>query len=309
MADIGYLIAWTVVGLVALALVVYLAAKVVEHRNPPIGSFLELDGTRIHYFERGTGPAVVFLHGNATLLQDFTLSEAFSSAAKQSRAIAFDRPGFGYSSRPRARNWNASEQANVIAAALRRLNCGPATIVGHSWGTLVAVALAEQHPALVRSLVVLSGYFFPAPRFDAALAGVGATPILGDILRYTVTPLFGLVMLPLTLRAMFAPCAIEPRFEQNFPRLMMLRPWQLRASLGDGAMMLQSAAVLRQGYAALQVPVFIAAGDADRIVEPWHSQQLRREVRTSEVQIIPGIGHMVQHSAPNEVAAMVAKAA
>ena len=48
-------------------------------------------------------------------------------------------------------------------------------------------------------------------------------------------------------------------------------------------MMLQSAAVLRKGYAALQVPVYIAAGDSDRIVETWHSQQLRREVRTSEV--------------------------
>jgi hypothetical protein len=62
------------------------------------------------------------LHGNATMLQDFLLSEAFTSAAKQSRAIAFDRPGFGYSTRLRGRTWTASEQADVIAEALRRLN-------------------------------------------------------------------------------------------------------------------------------------------------------------------------------------------
>ena len=254
-----------------LALLVYAAAKAVERRNPPIGNFLEVEGTRLHYFERGGGLPVVFLHGNGTMLQDFSLSEAFVSTAKQNRAIAFDRPGFGYSTRPRARNWTASEQADVLAAALRRLNFAPAAVVGHSWGTLVAVALAERHPALVRSLVLLSGYYYPTPRFDAALAVVGATPVIGDILRYTLTPLMGLLMLPVTLRVMFAPCAVPELFGLEFPRLMMLRPWQLRASLGDGAMMLQATAELQKGYSILQVPTFIAAGGDDRVVDHWHS--------------------------------------
>ena len=162
-----------------LAVLVYATAKAVEYRNPPVGKFLEIDDTRLHYFERGSGAPVVFLHGNATMLQDFTLSEAFGAAAKRGRAIAFDRPGFGYSTRPPARSWTPCEQADVIAEALRRLNCGPAEIVGHSWGTLVAVSLAERHPALVRSLVLLAGYFYPAPRVDAAVAAIGAIPVIG----------------------------------------------------------------------------------------------------------------------------------
>jgi pimeloyl-ACP methyl ester carboxylesterase len=186
----------------------------------------------------------------------------------------------------------------------RRLNCGPAAIIGHSWGTLVALALAERHPAQVRSLVVLSGYFFPTPRFDAALAAMGTIPLTGDILRYTITPVLGFLTLPITLRAMFAPCPISKRFGQEFPRLMMLRPWQLRASLSDGAMMLSSAAALRKGYAGLQVPTFIAAGGEDRIVNHWHSEKLHGEMRASELQIIPAVGHMVQHSAPDQVAAL-----
>jgi pimeloyl-ACP methyl ester carboxylesterase len=305
MDELYALVVWSVLITAGLALLVYATAKAVEYRNPPIGKFLEIEGARLHYFELGSGLPVVFLHGNATMLQDFSLSEAFASASRQNRAIAFDRPGFGYSTRPAARAWTPSEQADLIAKALRRLNCGPAEIVGHSWGTLVAVALAERHPAMVRSLVLLSGYFYPAPRLDAVMAAMGATPVFGDILRYTLTPLIGLVTLPATLRAMFAPCPVSDRFRREFPRLMMLRPWQLRASLGDGAMMLQAATVLQRSYRALRMPTFIAAGREDRIVAPWHSERLHKDVQGSRLNIIPGVGHMVQHSAPNEVAAVV----
>jgi pimeloyl-ACP methyl ester carboxylesterase len=190
-----------------LAFTVFVVSKIVEHRNPPIGKFLAIDGIRLHYFERGSGPAVVYLHGNATMLQDFCLSDAFAWTALKGRAIAFDRPGFGYSTRPRARTWTASEQADVLAAALHRLNSGPTTTVGHSWGTLVAIALAERHPEIVRSVVLLSGYCFTRPRFDVVFAALGALPIVGDILRYTVTPVCGVCMLPVALRAMFGPCA------------------------------------------------------------------------------------------------------
>jgi pimeloyl-ACP methyl ester carboxylesterase len=301
MDELLSLFVWSVLGLAALALVVYLVSKLVEWRNPPIGKFLEVEGTKLHYFEDGSGLPTVFLHGNTTMLQDFTLSAAFRAVAKHNRAIAFDRPGFGYSTRPRTRTWTASDQADVIGAALRKLNLGPVALVGHSWGTLVAVALAERHPALVRSLVLLSGYYYPVWRFDAAVAALGATPVIGDILRYTVSPVFGLIMLPLTLRILFAPCPVSDQFQRNFPRLMMLRPWQLRASWDDGAQMRQSAAALQPGYLHLSVPTFIAAGGTDRVVDPRHSETLHRQLPTSRLHILPGIGHMVHHSAPGDV--------
>jgi pimeloyl-ACP methyl ester carboxylesterase len=265
-----------------LALLVYAAAKAVERRNPPIGNFLEVEGTRLHYFERGGGLPVVFLHGNGTMLQDFSLSEAFVSTAKQNRAIAFDRPGFGYSTRPRARNWTASEQADVLAAAVATLELCPRgrcrPLLGYARSrcprraapctcsiACAFVGLLLSHSV---SFSLLDGRQY---RFDADLVVVGTTPVIGDILRYTLTPLMGLLMLPVTLRVMFAPCAVPELFGLEFPRLMMLRPWQLRASLGDGAMMLQATAELQKGYSILQVPTFIAAGGDDRVVDHWHS--------------------------------------
>ena len=191
---------------------------------------------------------------------------------------------------------------------LQRLNTGSAVVVGHSWGTLVAIALAQQHPNLVRSLVLLSGYYYPVPRFDVALAAMGATPVVGDILRYTLTPVLGALTLPATVRLMFAPRPVAEPFARAFPRLMMLRPWQLRASLGDGALMTAAAAGLQMDYGAFNVPTFVAAGEDDRIVDPWHSKKLSRQAHATMLKLLPGMGHMLQHLAPDEISEIVARA-
>jgi hypothetical protein len=38
-------------------------ARAAELQHPPAGEFLEIDGVRLHYVERGAGPALVLLHG------------------------------------------------------------------------------------------------------------------------------------------------------------------------------------------------------------------------------------------------------
>ena len=77
---------------------------IARRRHPPLGKFIELEGVKLHYIERGPpdGPVLVMLHGNGTLLQDLMLSGIVDAAAQKFRVICFDRPGFGHSSRPRS---------------------------------------------------------------------------------------------------------------------------------------------------------------------------------------------------------------
>ena len=75
--------------------------KDAERRHPPIGRFLHVDGVRLHYIERGRGEPLVLIHGNGTMIQDFTVSGLVDRLAERYRVIVFDRPGYGYSSRPR----------------------------------------------------------------------------------------------------------------------------------------------------------------------------------------------------------------
>jgi pimeloyl-ACP methyl ester carboxylesterase len=62
-------------------------------------------------------------------------------------------------------------------------------VLGHSWGAAVALALGLNHPDTVRGLVLLSGYYYPTLRADVVLSSLPAIPILGDILRYSISPL------------------------------------------------------------------------------------------------------------------------
>lgn len=179
-------------GVAALALagsavLVNRRATQAERDYLPKGRFVTVDGVRLHYMEKGTGP-VVFLHGNGAMVEDMLISGVPDHAASAYRAIVFDRPGYGHSERPQHRTWTAVAQASLFAKAFAQLGLGNPIVVGHSWGTLAALALALDHPQSVGGLVLASGYYFPTPRRDVALFSPPSMPIVGDVISYTVAP-------------------------------------------------------------------------------------------------------------------------
>jgi len=186
-------------------------ARKVEREYPPAGRFITVNGIRLHYIERGEGPPVVLLHGNMVTAEDFDTSGVLDLVATQHRVIAFDRPGFGYSDRPHGSPWGAGAQADLLRDALVVLGIKRAIVLGHSWGAAVALALALNHPDAVGGLVLLSGYYYPSLRADVLLSSPAAIPILGDLLRYSISPLLGRLLQPLVLKGMFAA---SPRASQ-----------------------------------------------------------------------------------------------
>ena len=272
-----------------------------EKRDPPIGDFMTVDGVRLHYIERGQGEPLVLIHGNGTMIQDFLVSGIVDELAKRYRVIIIDRPGYGYSDRPRGL-WTPRAHATLFQKALQQLGVSQAVVLGHSWGSLVAVALALQAPQLVRSLVLASGYYYPTLRADVILSSPPAIPIIGDVLRYTVSPLVGRALLPGMIKGMFAPAAVPERFDRKFPKDLMLRPLQLRASAEDAAMMTPVTVELQKHYRELKLPVVIITGGDDQIADVGRqSERLHRELPGSEFIVVPGMGHMLHHLAPDQV--------
>src|ERR1700730_10145962 len=184
----------TVGALAISALVNRHLAKNAENNNPPAGQFLEVNGVRLHYIERGSGTPLVLLHGNGSMIQDFESSGLIDLAAKNYRVIVFDRPGFGHSDRPRNVVWTPAAQAELINSALHRLGVSHAIILGHSWGASVAVALALKYPKLVQGLVLASGYCYPTLRPDVVALSASAVPLVGDILGHTLSPIVSRVI-------------------------------------------------------------------------------------------------------------------
>lgn len=290
--------------LAAMAAVAQYKTRQAERQNPPTGKFVEVDGVRLHYLERGRGQdqTVVLLHGNGTMAQDFDISGVLGLAAEKYHVIVFDRPGYGYSDRPRSTIWGPEAQADLLHRALLKLDIARPVVVGHSWGTMVAIALGLKHPQYVASLVLLSGYYYPTPRLDAVLLSPPALPLVGDLMRFTISPLIGRVIWPLMVRKLFGPTDTTTQFKNEYPVWMSLRPGQLRAASAEAALMIPSAFNLSKRYQELQMPVIILSGGADlQALSKLHSERLHHELPQSDLTIVPGNGHMIHHLAPHEV--------
>lgn len=286
------------------ALVNRVIAKNAERNNPPMGKFVEVGGVRLHYIERGQGEPLVLLHGNGSMIQDFSSSGLLDEAARKYRVIVFDRPGFGYSLRPRLTVWTPKAQANLIYKALGQIGISRAIVFGHSWGASVAIALALRDPELVTRLIVASGYFYPTVRSDV-LSSWQATPVLGDIISHTVAPFLARMMWPVLTRKIFGPSIVPGKFA-GFPKEMALRPQQLRAGAAESALMIPAAFALHKDYAALTMPVAIIAGEDDKLVDTEkQSARLHGEIRHSTFRRIAGVGHMVHQSATEAVMAAI----
>jgi len=273
-----------------------------ERAQPPAGRLIEVDGVRLHVVERGEGPPVVLIHGNMVSQRDFEASGLMERLARDHRVLAFDRPGFGHSTRPRDRLWTPTAQAELLHGALVQLGVERAVVIGHSMGAMVALALALDHPEDVGRLVLLGGYYYPTARVDALLTAPVALPVLGDVMRYTVTAVAARLMLKGLVRAMFAPRDVPPNFMRTLSREMMVRPIQLRASAEDAAFMIPQSKANAERYRELRMPVAVFAGADDKVIDPAaNAERLHREISGSTLVVVPGAGHMVHHAAPDEV--------
>ncbi len=291
----------TVATLAAAAVYNRKASQRAEAATPPAGKFVEVDGIKLHYVERGAGSPVVLLHGNGVTLQDFEVSGVLALASAGHRVIAFDRPGFGYSERPRSTIWTPSAQAALLARALEQLKVEDAIVVGHSWGTMVALAMALDFPERVAGLVLLSGYYYGTARPDVIPSSLPAIPGLGDVMAHTISPLSGALMGPALLKASFAPAPVSEKFA-DFPAALALRPSQIRAAAAEAALMIPSAIALSGRYSELSVPVIIMAGQGDLIAHVGkHSERLIEDIPVSALRIVPDQGHLFHYAVPEQV--------
>jgi pimeloyl-ACP methyl ester carboxylesterase len=267
--------------------------------------FVTVEGVRLRYLEAGDGPPILLLHGNGAMAEDFVISGVFARLARTHRVVAFDRPGFGFSERPRRRTWTAAAQAALIIAALPLVGVTRPVVVGHSWGALVALAMALDQPAWVAGIALLGGPLMPERRRDIWLFTLPAVPVVGDVLVHTIWPALGRWTWPRLVRQLFAPAPVTEGFARLFPTKLALRPSQLRAGAADLATMFGSAEALAARAGRLDLPVLILSGEGDVIVDPRRHSVVMHEMIGGELCLIAGAGHMVHHTAPEEVAAAI----
>lgn len=292
--------------LVVLAIGNSLVARLTTWRHPPIGRFVDVDSVRLHYLERGDGaaPPVVLFHGNGAMIQDPLGAGLIDLLAQRYRVIVFDRPGFGHSRRPRHPRLTPETQAALFAMALEKLDVRDPILLGHSWGTLIALALALRGGPpgnAPQGLVLVAGYYFPTWRPDVWLMSFPAIPIIGDIICYTLSPLLGWLLARAMIRSLFAPSEVPQAFTEKFPLALSLRPSQLRATAVESALMIPAAARLEAAYHRISCPLVIFHAPADTLIEPEQGPRLKQAIPAAVLHSVANTGHMLHYAIPGEI--------
>ena len=235
--------------------------------------FVEADGFRIRYLERGAGSAdpLVVLHGAGGPRQ----APAHSLLAEGRRVLLFEVPGFG-DSPANDRSGSMEELAGTLLAAVSALGVERFALMGTSFGGKLALWMAIAAPDRVAALVLAA---------PAAIRPEGRPRLSAEERRAL------LYAHPERMTPRPAPSAdVEAKQEALVGRLMgPPRDEQLEAHLGD-----------------LQVPTLVLFGTEDRLVSPDMGRHYRELLPTCSLVFVYDAGHVMEEERPEAFSAVVA---
>lgn len=263
-----------------------------------------VEGSRIHAVERPAGgqkaqdaehsaPTVVLIHGAGLDHRDWTF--AFMGALPAHlRVLAFDRPGFGRSERPRgAASALPATQARLLRGAAISLGVKRPVLVGHSWGGAVVMAWALDAPDRVAGVVSIAGAVAPwslataienGRRIqDAALKAMGA----GGMWEASIE----------ALKESFAPAPIPDGYVEHVATELNPLNGPAAATMADISTINGALSLMAPRYKGLMTPVELVYGDADRILPPEEQLRAAHDLVAARITRLPGVGHMAHHSA------------
>lgn len=278
--------------------------KEAEVKYPPKGEFITVEGIRLHYLSRGKGKkTVVFLHGAMLSANDY--EPLLDRAAQQGyHALAFDRPGYGYSERPLHEAVTPQVQARLIHKALVKLGIEKTIVVGHSWSGLLALTYALSYPEQVTGIVILGGAMYkegyPAEKGDP-IAALIQTPVIGFfLLHFLLRSPLGTKLTDLMLEATFAPDPV-PSDYRALTHALWLRPSQFKANREDVLAFPPAAAHISVRYPEIKQPIAVVVGEQDPFGATAQAQRLQETLPQAKLVMIPQGGHMIPHHYPEQV--------
>ena len=127
----------------------------------PKGKFIDVDGVRTHYYEKGKGRPLVLVHGGnfgsaQSSGNSWTWSRNFDALARRYHVIAVDKLGQGFTANPkRDADYTMHAVVQHLGAFIRRKKLANVNLVGHSRGGYVTCRLTLEQPELVRSCTIV----------------------------------------------------------------------------------------------------------------------------------------------------------
>jgi pimeloyl-ACP methyl ester carboxylesterase len=258
-----------------------------------VSHLLPILGRKLGYYERGSGPCVLLVHGLGSASHMWSRIELPGC-----RLVAVDLPGCGRSQRRFGRQ-GPRELAVLLGALMEQIAEGPFSIVGHSLGGLVAAEIALAEPGRVRALGLID---VPAPL--PPLAKVPAAPLVGE----TLTRLASLA--PVSRRAVRAWLslvfgrrgAVTDELIEEYQRGASARGYFAATLAGLRGL---AAWDRSSNLEAITVPSAIVWGTRDRLIPIEAGHRLAQLMPAATFHPIEGCGHSPPEESPAEVSAVL----
>ena len=287
----------------ALVVLLLLNALIIDRETKsaavtePGGKIISISGGELEAVEEGprSGSPIVLIHCFTCAINYW--NGMIPLLAREHRVIAVDLLGHGGSEKPSS-GYSVPNQADVIAEILAELGVRRAEVVGHSLGGPVAIALAEQSPQLVSSLVAIDS--IPDTSYgDVGLIGeLPFTPVLGEAL-WRIKPDFSIRD---GLEVAFAPGFKVP---DEFVEDVKQMTYSAYADSHDAFDSYTGEEALPRRGAALGVPLLAIMGAEEQIANDPRAALAAYRAAGAQTKLIAGAGHSPNVEKPAQTAALV----
>jgi pimeloyl-ACP methyl ester carboxylesterase len=249
--------------------------------------FAPVAGTRLFYEVKGTGPALVLIHGGQ--LDSRMWDDQWDVLARRFTVIRYDVRGYGGSFQPD----RLYSDADDLAGLLDYLEVPKAHLVGLSLGGRIAVDFAVAYPKRVSSLTLagpgLAGY--EPPNAEE-----------GDLRMWNLVKLARDEGPDKVTEAWLKDPFMAPAMEQArlSPRLRRLSRENAHCWLRNPLLQRSPSPPAAKRLDKIEVPTLLILGDRDVPQIKATIEALEKGIRGSKKVIIKGAGHMVNMEQPDE---------
>jgi haloalkane dehalogenase len=268
-------------------------------------NYLEIDGLRLHYVDRGGGDPIVLLHGEPTWA--YLYRRVIAGLAARGRTLAPDLFGFGRSDKPTDRAFYTYDRhVETVTEFARRLDLSAITLVVHDWGGPIGLRFAVENPERIARLVLLNTGLYslsdrwPTPGFlnwRAFAEKAGLDLPVGFVVQSGSAT-------DLALEVVAAYDAPFPSPEAKTGAAMF--PLLVPVAEGDPGIgeMLHT----REQLGRWDKPALVCFGDSDPVFPPGAAKAVARMIPTAgEPEIIAGAAHFLQEDRGEAVAERIAR--
>lgn len=260
----------------------------------PAEKSVDLGPLRLTYRERGSGPALMFVHGMGG--GSAAWQAQYDFFAGRCRVIAWDSPGYGGSGGLEADEPAVADYVDMLIRFFDAAGIETAHLAGHSLGGVFVAAFAKRYPERVRSLALLqavAGYGSrePAERQDQIAAR-----------RREIEAMTGAAFAELRARSALAPGASKALVARaaavsySTPARGYLQQWAALCS-----------ADIFGELAGVDKPAIVIGGEHDKVATQGRLAAIAEAIPGARTRTIAGAGHVIYMEAPDALNACLAE--